>query len=84
MTVVPVTTETRRKRHLAHNRDLLTPVSRPDSGRSGNTLCGSHGFDQTRYDAERASGRQWKDIRITDLPPCRQCDKAAAAKESPR
>ena len=73
----PVTTHARRKRHWAVTAELRTYGS---GSRTGSTLCDGYGgsaMDQQR--ADEGMPARWRNRTIvTDLPPCKQCDKSRA------
>lgn len=81
--LVNCTTLAQKKRHLALSpRDIVSNDRQPDlPGHRYRTLCGNWGPDQPRRDAYHRNGDWYyrKPVVIADLPPCRQCDKAAAA-----
>lgn len=75
---VPVTTDSVRRLHYAHEHTPNEPGARV------RTLCGDAGFDQHRYDALReANPSWWKPIDITTLPACKTCYRAANHRGDP-
>ena len=83
--LVVCTTYARKKRHLADPADQLCNDYSDLPGRRFRTLCGNWGPDQQRCDAYYRTGEwSWnKPLVVADLPSCRQCDKAAAARGRP-
>lgn len=83
--LIPVTSWSRNRQHLANAEDLT-----PDSfaGRSGRALCDTQThadvFDQGWLDAKRDQwyGKPAGSQLIVNLPACRRCERKAAALEA--
>lgn len=72
------TTAAKTKRH--YTTDWSTP-RRTDRtpGRTGKTMCGNYGMDETRANWER---NRWgrPTVVVADLPECKLCARAKAAR----